>query len=149
MSADPLERLHNYIQSTLGNTIKSLKELDDNFERGLDKDFWKSWSPAVDIVHSKDKVVVTADLPGLSKEDVNLELREHFLNISGNRPCPNRDVEDAAAYHWERGCGPFRRSVVLPRNASFEDIQASFNQGVLQVTIPTVPEKEQKKIPIQ
>ena len=108
--------------------------------------------PHTDISESATEIKVTANVPGMKKEDVKIDLDEEHrtLTISGEFQQENK--EDTEVYHRvERHSGKFQRSVALPAEADLEKIKASLNDGVLRVSIPKkgTQEKEKKSIQIE
>ena len=101
------------------------------------------WSPQVEMFERGDRLVVRADLPGLSKDDVELEIENDVLTIRGERKSEHEDERDGY-YRSERSYGSFHRSIPLPEGSSAEDAQASFRDGVLEVTLPR-PKPEQRR----
>lgn len=98
--------------------------------------------PQIETFRKGDKLVLRADLPGLRKEDVNVEIEDGILTISGERS--SEDVEDREGYfHSERSYGHFQRSLALPEGITGESCDATFKDGVLEVTIP-VPKQAEK-----
>lgn len=105
------------------------------------------WHPAVDILESHDAYLVRAELPGMKKDDVRLEVREGTLTLSGERKFdePAKGVEYRRS---ERTSGKFSRSFYLPQKIKQDDIKASFRDGILEIHIPKVEEAKAKQIPI-
>ena len=96
----------------------------------------RRWMPAMDLVETGDHFVLRADLPGLSEADVNIEVEERVLTISGERKAEHSDNKDG--YHRvERAFGSFSRSLTLPEGVDAESVAASFDRGVLEVRIPS------------
>jgi HSP20 family protein len=107
----------------------------------------RRWMPAMDLVETGDHFVLRADLPGLSEEDVNIEVEERVLTISGERKA--EQVENKDGYHRiERAFGTFSRSLTLPEGSNAEAVSASFDRGVLEVSIPKPEERKPRKISI-
>ena len=108
------------------------------------------WLPQIETFRRGDKLVLRADLPGMRKEDVNVEIEDGILTISGERS--SEDVDDRDGYyHSERSYGQFQRSLALPEGITSENCDATFKDGVLEVTLP-VPkqaEKSAKKVQIR
>jgi HSP20 family protein len=96
------------------------------------------WSPAIEVVERDDELVVCVDVPGLSAEDINVEVTEDMLTISGERTEPEEGYGRS-----ERRYGRFSRSIPLPEGVDAEDAQASLQNGVLEVAMPA-PEREQR-----
>jgi HSP20 family protein len=106
------------------------------------------WMPPIETLRRGDKLVVRADLPGLRKEDVSVEIDDGILTISGERS--EEDVDDREGYyHSERSYGQFQRSLALPEGITGESCDATFKDGVLEVTIPVPKEAERSARKIQ
>src|SRR3954468_717771 len=107
----------------------------------------RRWMPAMDLVEAEDHFVLRADLPGLSEADVNIEVEERVLTISGERKAEHTENKDG--YHRvERAFGSFSRSLTLPEGVDAEAVSASFDRGVLEVHIPKPEERKPRKISI-
>ena len=108
-----------------------------------------TWAPQVETFRRDGNLVVRADLPGLTKDDIDIEIEDDVLVISGERSDETRDERDDF-YRSERTYGRFFRAVQLPEGIDTEKIEASFKDGVLEVTIPapkvTTPKNRQVKI---
>jgi HSP20 family protein len=108
------------------------------------------WIPQIETFRRGDKLVLRADLPGMRKEDVSVEIEDGILTISGERS--NENEEDREGYyHSERSYGQFQRSLALPDGATGENSEATFKDGVLEVTIPMPKQSERsaKKVQIR
>lgn len=109
-----------------------------------------AWTPQVEAFRRGDRFVVRADLPGLSREDVKVEVQDNVLSISGERRAEHEeDREDY--YRSERSYGQFFRAMALPDSVDAEDCEASFRDGVLEVSFAAPPEAERKakRVPIK
>ena len=98
------------------------------------------WSPRIEAVQKGDRFIVRADLPGMKKDDVQVELGENALTIRGERNEQHQD-EREGYYHSEREYGQFYRTIPLPEGVIAESAQASFRDGVLEVTMQAPPEE--------
>jgi HSP20 family protein len=108
-----------------------------------------AWMPPVEVIERGDKLVVRADLPGLSKDDVKVEVREDALCISGERR-QEREEERKGFYRSERSYGSFYREVALPQGIDIDQTKAAFRNGVLEVTLPAPPKPAKgRQIPIE
>ncbi len=107
----------------------------------------RSWIPALDVVENENEYVLRADLPGLTEADVNVELDENILRISGERKSEYEEKTDGF-YRLERATGRFSRSLSLPEGVSAEGIQASFDNGVLEVHIQKPEQRKPQKVAI-
>ena len=101
------------------------------------------WAPQLETFRQGDKLVVRADLPGLRKEDVNVEVDDGILTISGHRA--EQQVEDRDDYYRsERSYGQFSRALPLPEGVTGDACEATFENGVLEVTLPLPKQQERK-----
>jgi len=108
------------------------------------------WAPKVDVVTKDNKLVTRVDLPGMKKEDVQVEVEDGFLTLSGERTKETKEEKDNF-YREEREYGRFCRSVPLPKGVKADEVKATFTNGVLEVTVP-LPAAEKpngRKIAIQ
>jgi len=96
------------------------------------------WAPRIEAIQKGDRFIVRADLPGLKKDDVQVELAENSLTIRGERREQHEEERDDY-FHSEREYGQFYRSVPLPEGVIAETAQASFRNGVLEVTMQAPP----------
>ena len=103
--------------------------------------------PPVDLVEAEDHFVLKADLPGLAEGDVNIEVQEGTLTISGERKAEHEQREKGW-YRIERSFGRFSRSLTLPDGVDPDRIEASFSHGVLEVRIPKPEERKPRRIEI-
>lgn len=108
-----------------------------------------NWSPAVDIKEQDDKFLITADIPGLTKKDVKLIVRDGVLSITGERN--DKSEKETGSYHYrERRNGSFSRSFRLPETVNEEKISAKFANGILSVILPkfeeVLPKEQEIKI---
>jgi HSP20 family protein len=108
----------------------------------------RRWIPAMDLVETGDHYVLRADLPGLSDEDVNVQLEDNVLTISGERKAEHEQQQEEGFYRLERAVGAFSRSLTLPDGVDPDRVQAHFDRGVLQVRIPKPEQKKPRKVAI-
>jgi HSP20 family protein len=107
----------------------------------------RRWLPPMDLVETDDDFVLRADLPGLAENDVNIELEDNVLTISGERKAEHEEKQEGY-YRVERASGAFSRSLTLPEGVNPEAIKASFNKGVLEIRIPKPEERKPRKVAI-
>jgi HSP20 family protein len=107
----------------------------------------RRWIPAMDLVETEDHFVLRADLPGLSEEDVNVELEDNVLTVSGERKVEHEDKKEGY-YRVERAYGKFQRSLTLPEGVDAGKIEAAFDKGVLEVRIPKPEERKPRRVAI-
>ena len=106
------------------------------------------WVPAVDIVEENDRFVLRADVPGVEPTDIDVSMDAGVLSISGQRFEESRS-EDAGMQRVERVSGRFFRRFSLPDTADAESIQAQTKNGILEVTIPKLPEVQARRIEVR
>ena len=100
------------------------------------------WSPEIDIFEREGKIVVRADLPGLTKDDITLDLTDDSLIIRGERR-QEHEENDEGVYRSERRYGSFYRSIPISNDIDAEDVEATFKDGVLEIKMPA-PQREQR-----
>ncbi len=107
----------------------------------------RTWSPAVDIRETEDSYLVHAELPGLSKDDIEITLEDNILKLSGERRF-EKDVNEEEYHRIERSYGSFTRAFSLPSRVDSSKVEAAFNNGILTLTVPKVEEARPRKISI-
>ncbi len=107
----------------------------------------EAWAPDIDVFERDGKLVVQAELPGMKREDIAVEVQDNTLIISGKRQ-EEREVREENYYCAERARGEFSRAISLPEGADANAIQATYKDGVLEVTVP-MPSAEKKARPIK
>jgi HSP20 family protein len=107
----------------------------------------RRWAPAMDLADAGDHLVLKADLPGLSEDDVRIEVHDRLLTVSGERKAEH-DEKREGYYRMERAYGSFSRSVTLPDGVDADKIDASFDKGVLEVRIPKPEERKPHRVEI-
>ena len=105
------------------------------------------WRPVVDIYAEENGVALKADLPGIDKKDISIDVKDGVLTLSGERSGKS-ETEEKNFYRRERTYGKFQRVFTLPEGVNAEDIKADFKDGVLKVHIPKAAVEEPKKITI-
>ena len=138
-----------------------------NFERDIDRwfgedwfgsdllgdrvfrDFTEStWTPNVDIVEKDGKYIIKADLSGIKKEDIHVELKDGYLTLRGERSIENEDKKKNH-HRIERTHGTFERSFRIPEGIKEKDIHARFRDGVLELTMPVPETRKHKAIEVK
>jgi HSP20 family protein len=107
----------------------------------------RRWVPPMDLVEADDHFVLKADLPGLVEGDVNIEVQDGTLTVSGERTAEHEQHE-RGWYRIERAFGSFNRSLTLPDGVDADRIEASFSHGVLEVRIPKPEQRKPRRIAI-
>src|SRR3712207_5709334 len=105
----------------------------------------RRWVPAMDLVETADAFVLRADLPGLTQEDVKLEIEVSVLTVSGERQAEH-EAKEEGFYRLERAFGSFSRSLTLPKGINAEAVGATFTNGVLEVRIPKPEQAKPRRI---
>jgi HSP20 family protein len=138
---DPYRELSsfaNQFNRALG-TVPS-RERDEELSLG-------AWIPPVDIAEEKDRIVLTAELPGFREDQVNIQLEGGVLTLRGERKFED-EKKDRNFHRVERSYGQFVRSFTLPNNVDREHIRASFDHGLLRIELPKTAEARPRQITI-
>lgn len=106
--------------------------------------------PSVDIYEEDNRVTVKAEMPGVKKQDLSVNVTEDAITISGEKKKEEK-VEEKGYYRFERSYGSFRRTLPLPAGVQSDKAKAKFKDGVLEITVPKSPAaiKKEKKISIE
>jgi HSP20 family protein len=132
------QRMDRMFEELLGRGLRRFDEADRL--RG-------SWSPAVNILEKKDAIVITADLPGLKAEDVDVTVDNGVLTIRGERRL--EEVSEGETYHRvERVYGVFERTFTLPNSVDINAIDAKFRNGEMVVTLPKREESKPRAVKV-
>jgi HSP20 family protein len=138
----------------LWDPFAGLAEIQEEMNRLVDTSlrhrggFDGAFNPAIDLVMEKDNLVVKADLPGLSKDDITVSLQDNYLTIKGEK---KQEFEQKEANYFvsERSYGSFTRTVELPTAVDAKKSEARFKDGVLQITLPKTEEAKPKQIDVK
>jgi len=106
-----------------------------------------SWNPDVDIVEDNDQVSVSVDLPGINKEDIQVQVEDNVLTIKGERKFA-KDENQKNYHHMKRAYGSFYRTFSLPSTVAGDKIKANYKNGVLNIELPKIEDVKPKEIPI-
>jgi HSP20 family protein len=108
-----------------------------------------SWAPAVSVEETENELILTAELPGMKPEDVDVQLENNILTIRGEKNEERKEEDENRRFHvWERSYGSFQRSFTLPRTVKSDDISAEFKDGLLHIRMPKSPEARSRRIEI-
>lgn len=129
------DELNRVFASTLGRSGETA------FGRG-------AWNPNVDIFENKDQIVLEAELPGISPDDVNISIENNVLTIHGERKFEKKD-EGENFHRVERSYGSFTRSFTLPPTVSSDNVAATFENGVLRLELAKREEAKPRRIEIK
>jgi HSP20 family protein len=137
---EPLREL-NSLQSEMNRLFNTA------FDSGSSGPALQRWVPAMDLVESGEQFVLRADLPGMSEEDIQIELEDGTLTVSGERKAEHEQREEGF-HRVERSFGTFSRSLTLPKGIDGDAVSASFDRGVLEIRIPKPEERKPRRISI-
>jgi len=101
------------------------------------------WSPRIDVLEREGQYIVRADLPGMTKDDIKVEVTDEMITIQGERK-QEKEEKREGYYYGERAYGSYYRAIPLPEGADHAKATAEFHNGVLEVTMPA-PKKPEKK----
>ena len=105
------------------------------------------WNPAVDLYEKDDYFVIKAELPGVDKKDISIDLKDRVLTLSGERSYEN-EVKEENYYRKERSYGKFQRAFTLPADVDSDKIKAEFKDGLLQIEVPKPEQQKPKQVTI-
>jgi HSP20 family protein len=114
---------------------KFFDDIDTWFDTGFSDVPEMAWRPAIDVEEKEGKYMIRADLPGMKKKDIHVELRDGYLTLRGERKSEHEDKKEN--YHRiERTYGSFERTFRVPEGVTEKDIHAKYKDGVLELTVP-------------
>jgi len=141
------------MQPALWNPFREMEDFVNHFRRGfgaalpaLPGDGATLWAPLVDIAETPKEYVLRAELPGMSKDQVNITIEDGVLMLSGERKA---EQSDEKRHRVERSYGCFARSFTLPGDVLEDKIDADFKDGVLSVHLPRTEQKKVKPIEVK
>lgn len=134
---------------TFGILRREIDRLFDDMLRPGDGDETRTalWTPRTDISETEDHYVLRMDMPGLSKKDLTIELRNDTLTVSGERRSEHEEKKENV-YRVERSYGRFFRSFTLPHAGDTEKVKARMKEGVLTIEVPKREESKPRRIEI-
>jgi HSP20 family protein len=106
-----------------------------------------AWVPPVDIYETADSIVLQAELPGISKEDINLEVKDNTLTLKGEKKF-GKEAKEENYFRVERAYGSFQRAFSLPSVVVHDKVKAEFKDGVLVIQLPKAEEAKPKQIKV-
>ena len=131
-----------------GNLRSVLNDLfDENHGRAPTQPSVSKWYPAVDVLEGKDAYLIRAELPGMKREDIKVEVKDGALVLSGERKS-EKPAEGVEYRHVERVAAKFWRSFTLPETAKQDGIEATYKDGILEVRVPKMEEAKPRQIEI-
>jgi len=135
----------------------SARSLPNEFDRLFDG-FWTlrndesgdaMWTPRVDLSETAEAYMVEIDVPGMKRDDININFHDHTLSISGDRRTESTDEQKGEYVRIERSHGSFYRSFTLPKSVDSNKIEARYEDGVLTVMIPKAEDSKPKRIDVR
>lgn len=145
---DLIPTLQRSARETLAPVQREINRILEDIGDGWDTFSSLRMTPAVDYVETKDGAEITLELPGLTRDQVEIAVEDNRLTISGEKSA-SRKVGDPGYRIMERNYGAFNRSVVLPRSVDGEQATATMKDGVLKITAPKRAGVESRKIAIK
>jgi HSP20 family protein len=143
---EPVAEL-NTLQNEMNRLFNTLVDPSTRTSRGASGGTSPRWLPPMDLLETGEHYVLRADLPGLADEDVNVQFEDNVLTISGERTAEHDDQQEGY-YRLERAFGTFSRSLTLPAGVDPDAVQAHFDRGVLEITIPKPEQKKPRQVQI-
>jgi HSP20 family protein len=134
---------------TRWDPFRDLKSVEDEFDRLVGRAHARNtWVPALDVRETEDRFELTLDLPGIEPAAVSVSYEDGMLTVTGKREFSTED-EGQTWHRIERGFGTFARSVRLPRTADADKIDATFDKGVLTITVPKAEAAKPRTIEVK
>lgn len=140
--------------------FKDMLSLQERMNRLFDESFGRfskgvpeaaavgTWAPTVDVFETKDAIVVKADLPGVNKDSIKIEIKDNIMLLHGERK-EEKEVKEENYYRFERVFGRFERSFGLPATVDKSKVKAKYKDGVLEISIPKAEEVKPKEVAIE
>ena len=140
------------------NAWREMSTMENRINRMFNEPFWPAgrldddtnmgmWNPAVDLYEKDDHFVIKAELPGVDKKDISIDLKDRVLTLSGERSNEN-EVKEENFYRRERSYGKFQRSFTLPADVDADKIKAEFKDGLLMIEVPKPEQQKPKQVTI-
>ena len=140
------------------NPFGEMTAVQNRINRMLNEPYWLTgrmdddtgmgrWNPAVDLYEKDDYFVIKAELPGVDKKDIAIDLKDRVLTLSGERSYEN-EVKEDSYYRRERSYGKFQRAFTLPAEVDSDKIKAEFKDGLLRIEVPKPEEQKPKQVTI-
>jgi len=128
---------------------KEMEDMWDLFQKPfMSRFFEREWLPTSDMVETKDNIIIKVELPGMDKKDLSVTLSDDLLMIKGEKKT-EKEESDEFHHSVERYQGSFQRSFRLPVSVKSDKIEATFEKGVLKITLPKTEEAKKKAIEIK
>jgi len=131
----------------LDSLQSDMNRLFDRFFEGRTANGNRRWIPAIDLLETEDHLVLRGDLPGLTEDDIDIEIKDNVLTVSGERNAESEERSEGY-YRVERAFGSFSRSLTLPQGVDVGQVEANFDKGVLEVRIPKPADAKPTRVQI-
>jgi HSP20 family protein len=135
------------VRSPLGGLYDHFSRLFDLAAPTRPAESLGEWCPALDAVEDKDKYLVSVEVPGLKREDINVSVHDGVLTVSGERK-REKDIKEGSVHRTERYYGKFSRSVSLPAEVRADKVTAAYKDGVLHVELPKAEETKPRNVEV-
>ncbi|MGD9286444.1 MAG: Hsp20/alpha crystallin family protein [Desulfobacterales bacterium] len=132
--------MKNRINRMFSDPFWFSRRMDDDTNMGM-------WNPAVDLYEQDDHFVIKAELPGVDKKDISIDLKDRVLTLSGERSHEN-EAKEENYYRRERSFGKFQRAFTLPAEVDSDKIKAEFRDGLLRIEVPKPEHQKHKQVTI-
>ena len=132
--------LYNRFNRLFDDPFFRVGQMDDDAGMGM-------WNPAVDLYEKDDHFMIKAELPGVNKDDIKIDLQDQLLTLSGERTYDN-EIKEENYYRRERSYGKFQRAFTLPADVDSDKIKAEFKDGLLQIEVPKPEGKKAKQVTV-
>ncbi len=140
--SDEMDRLFGDVFSDFGMSGRRMPQMGRSAGQA-------QWAPPLEVFSRGDQLVVRAELPGLKKEDINVDIDDDMLTIAGERREEREETQEGGWRHSERRYGRFLRSISLPSGINADQAKCTFKDGVLEVTLPSPQRERGRRIAIE
>jgi HSP20 family protein len=141
-------RSRRSLSPIMGDVFDDFDRIVDSFLSPIDANS-VNFLPSCDVRETKDRYLVTFDMPGVKKDDIKIEVQNNQLHISGERRYEIKEEERGSNLRHERAYGKFERTFILPSKINCDNIEAQYEDGVLNVALPKAEVTKGRIIPIQ
>jgi len=132
--------LQDRINRMFDESFSSTDDIDDDLSMC-------AWKPTVDIYETDEAIILKAELPGIKKEDVSVEVKDNILTLKGER-IEDKEIMEGSYFRKERCFGTFSRTFNLQHRVQPDKIKAKFKDGILEIEIPKPEEEKPKQITV-
>ena len=106
------------------------------------------WTPRVNVEEQEERFEITVEVPGMKKEEIDIEVQDNVLTIKGERRF-GKEEKDTSYHIFERSYGTFKRAFTLPENVKSDDIEAEYRDGILKLALPKAEPQKPKEIKVE